>query len=352
MKARKSPHAVQVRAPIRDARAGRGPHGLALADASHRHTPHAVQRSSYAAHASAHRAAHPSSCRAVHPSAHRSAHRLVGLLTSCAFVATAVLACANTDANQVTSPVVLGMTNTAAPYYSDGNTTIYEEQQPVTLPMRRPTDDESKLLGKADPYPHAPFLLASDVRIEVRYTLSNLDDQAHNVELLLDPWNEFVRYRPGVQVADDETTVPNLSGYDRLLAVPAKSRVQGTITPDDMNELAVDLATAQAIMKNPPPEDNGGMPVVDVINHVFNLQNRSNDGDPLITSYIPKTIAGVTGFDLGIRTYETATVAVEIVVDITDVNGNRVIPTGSGDKPFGPPGTLLSPPGGGGGMGG
>jgi len=35
----------------------------------------------------------------------------------------------------------------------------------VPLPMRRATDEERKALGKADPYPRAPFLLAGDVRI-------------------------------------------------------------------------------------------------------------------------------------------------------------------------------------------
>src|SRR5438034_6368927 len=103
MIARKSPHAVQVRAPIRVGRAGGAPHrAVAL------------------------------------------------LLTSCAAVAALLLACANNDANQVMSPIVLGMTSTIAPFYSDGELTLYQVQTPVALPVRRATDDELKFLGKVD----------------------------------------------------------------------------------------------------------------------------------------------------------------------------------------------------------
>jgi len=150
-----------------------------------------------------------------------------------------------------------------------------------------------------------------------------------------------VRYVPGVIVTEERTT-PNLSGYDKLIAVPAKSRVQGTITTDDTTELAFDLATAEAILANPPADPS--VAVGSMINHVFNLQNRSNTGDPLITPYIPKVIAGLTGFDLGVRTYQKGNVAVEIVMDVTDVNGSKVLPPGSTDKPIGVPGTEISPP--------
>src|SRR5262249_3661724 len=81
-----------------------------------------------------------------------------------------------------------------APAYSDQQLTMYEVQIPVQLPIRHPTDTERQALGEAEPYPRAPFLLAGDERVEVRFTLSNLDAKQHVVELLLDPWNEFVRH--------------------------------------------------------------------------------------------------------------------------------------------------------------
>jgi hypothetical protein len=251
-------------------------------------------------------------------------------------------ACSQGDA-QTDSPVVLGLTASAPAYYSDQEITLYEAQKPVPLAIRKPTSAEVSALGKAAPYPRAPFLEASDVSIEIHYTLSNLDDAEHTVELLLDPWNEFVHWAPGVTVVNDDETVPNLSGYDNYFVVPARGRVEGTITPDDTYNMEVNLATVENVLGNPPA--NLSVDLTTMCNHVFNLQHRSNDGDPLVTPFIPAVIAGMTGFDLGIRTSGQANVAVEIIVDVVDNKGNRVVATGSGDATLGKPGKALSPPG-------
>lgn len=253
--------------------------------------------------------------------------------------------CANTDSNQVNAPVDLGMTDKMAPYYSDQELTLYQAQLPVTLPIRAPTSAESKALGKEAPYSHAPYYVSTDTRIEIHYTLSNLDAQDHNVELLFDGWNEFDRYKPGVQVVSDDQTTPDFSVNDSSHVLPAKSRLEGTLTSDDTAEMEVDLATAEAIMANTPPlgmDDSANA----LMNHTMNLQNRSTQPDPLIQPWIPKTgIPGLTGFDLGIRTTEPANIAIEVTVDITDLNGNRVIAQGdTTNKPIGlPPNTLVPP---------
>jgi hypothetical protein len=251
-------------------------------------------------------------------------------------------ACAQGNAN-TDPPVVLGLTSSAPAYYSDAELTLYEAQAQVPLQVRRPTSAEESALGKSPPFPHAPFLQASDLTIEIHYTLSNLDAKDHTVELLLDPWNEFVRWEPGVTVIDDDDTEPNFSGYDDYLIVPAKSRVEGTITSDDVYNLEANLATVENILANPPA--NLSVSLTAMCNHIFNLQHRSNDGDPLVTPFIPKVTPGLTGFDLGVRTSEPANVAIEVVLDVTDNNGDRLLPSGSTSKPIGRPGTVLSPPG-------
>lgn len=263
------------------------------------------------------------------------------LLTLCAALAATLSACVDVDENQVTGPIVLGMTPQLAPSYDDGQQQLYQVQIPVPLPVRKPETDEISSV-KSDPYPRFPFVGASDVRIEIRYTISNLDDQPHDVELLLDPWNEFTRYRPGI-VVTDEAAIPNLSGYDRLFKVAPKSRLIGTLTADDMNELATDLATAQNILAHPPADPMANLS--GLINRGFNIQNRSNVSDPLVSPYIPGVIAGLTGFDLGLRTSAPATVAVEILMDITDLNGNRIIPAGISGTVIGMPARQLTPPG-------
>ncbi len=269
-----------------------------------------------------------------------------------AALAASVGACGGAD-GQVTTPTVVGMDDQMASYYSDGQMTIYQVQTPVQwadgkdgLRMRRPNADEKAKLGKAAPYPREPWIKVDDVKVTIRYTITNLDDKKHSVELLVDPWNEFVRYQPGIQIISDEETLPDLSGYDKFFVLQPKSRTEGTLTPDDTHELAVDLATVMNINANPPANANdpNGTSGNALFNHVFNLQNRSNGYDPLITPYIPAVVPAITGFDLGLRSYEPMNVAVEVSVDVQDLVGNKVVPLDGTDPMYGIPGTVLAPP--------
>jgi hypothetical protein len=253
------------------------------------------------------------------------------------------------------------MTSSMAPYYADGNTTIYEAQKPVELPVRRPTGSEtSNPAPKGTPYKHAPYLVTSDERLELHYTITNVDSDAHHVWLLIDPWNEFVRWAPGITVVNDDVTIPN-NGYDLAFAIPGHSRVEGTITSDDFTEIATKLASVQAVLAHAStatpgptgmvsvmPPGASSYPMVDpttLCNNIFFFQNRSNSGDALYTPWIPSVIAGVTGFDLGIRTYESANVGVEITIDEVDLNGNRfVVADDTSTKKIGKPPMTLSPP--------
>jgi hypothetical protein len=185
--------------------------------------------------------------------------------------------------------------------------------------------------------------MVNDVSVEVHYTITNVDTTPHTVELLVDPWNEFGRWEPGVTIVDDDDTEPNFSGIDEYFLLEGQSRVEGTITSDDIVNLATNLATVENVLLDPPT--NLSVDLGTFCNHVFNIQHRSNDGDPLVTPYIPSIVPGLTGFDLGIRTPDHANVAIEIVMDIVDNNGNRVIPDGSNDAVIGRPGKVFSPPG-------
>ncbi len=267
-------------------------------------------------------------------------------------IAAAVAGCNATSDDQVTSPSVLGMTATITPAYDDGEEKIYQVKTPVALPYRRPTAAETAALGPQDPYPHFPFLQKSDSLVEIRYTISNLDTTPHNVTLMLDPWNEFVRWVPGLVVGDD-VSIPDESGYSKVVLVPAMSRLQGTITSDDVDELATDLATVEYIQAHPPTASSGDDDDDDAAtanldgldNHVFDPQNRSNENDPLLVGLIPPVVPGIVGFDLGLRTSEQAQLAVEITVEIQDLNGNRELPYGSSDPPIGEPTTVITPAG-------
>jgi hypothetical protein len=269
------------------------------------------------------------------------------------------VACSQASTNQTTAPVDLGMTPALTAYYNSEELTLYEVQKAVQLPVKQPSADDLANLGATPAntgYPRAPWLLASDESLEVHYIISNLDAQDHTVYLLIDPWNEFVRWDPGVTVVDDETAAPNY-GYDLPFLVKAMSRVQGTITQDDMQEIAIKLASvenllgsAQTMAAEASAADGGmndsGFDPTGTANNIFNPQNRSNGGDPLYTPWIPPVVAGLTGFDLGLRTTESATVAIEVTIDVQDLSGkNKFIPVDSTQATIGPPPTVLSPPG-------
>lgn len=255
-----------------------------------------------------------------------------------------VSACADREANQVLVPSVVGMTTQTPAFYSDGQVTLYQVTTPVRLTLRRYSDEEGKALRPAPPLPRMPFVESKDVEITVRFTLVNLDDVPRTIELLVDPWNEFVRYRPMINRVSNEETTPDFSGFDKYFVLGPKERFEGVITPDDTKELAVDLATAQVLVARPPPAETGG--ANGLINRAFNLQNRSSAPDPLLGPTIDSlpAIPAMTGFDLGLRTTEPANVAVEVIVDLRDFHGERIVPPGDDTRTFGPPGTILSPP--------
>jgi hypothetical protein len=252
------------------------------------------------------------------------------------------VACSSEDDKEVLPPAVLGMEGDTPPTYDDGQQQIYQVTREVRLNFRRAEEGE-RPTGEAAPYRRPPFHVAANSRITVRYTLTNLDDKQHTMELLLDPWNEFVRYVPGVQM-DEEETIPNFSGIDKFFVIPPKGRIEGIFTPDDMVEVAVDLTTAMRIEAQ-PPNDESAFAGAGLYNRAFNIQNRSSEPDPVLAPYMPLgPVAAVIGFDLGLRTYEQAKIAVEVVIDIEDLDGNRLVEDGTDDRRLGPPGETLTPP--------
>jgi hypothetical protein len=257
-------------------------------------------------------------------------------------------ACAGEDEKEVLPPVVLGMLETTAPTYDDGQQQIFQVGREVRLPYRQPNDDE-RPRGEQDPYSRPPFHVVSDTRVTVRYTLSNLEDRERTVELLIDPWNEFVRYVPGVATVGEDEILPNFSGIDRYVILPPKGRVEGIITPDDMVELATDLTVAMALERR-PPEATGAFGGPALYNRTFNIQNRSSEPDPVLQDWMPRTranVAAVVGFDLGLRTATPAKIAVELVIDVEDLDGERVVMDGDDEnRQVGRPGRVLTPPAG------
>lgn len=256
------------------------------------------------------------------------------------------LACDDDDTRRL-DPISVAMTEDFAPIYSDNELTIYETKTSVMLPIIAPRQEQLERLSSdaADPFERLPWVDREDVRVQVTWTLSNLDADSHNVWVMVDPWNEFARYEPAVHVSDDEA-VRDFSGIDMLFALPglddaAPPRITGTFTFDDMDELAVDLATVFKILQDAAPtgEDDED-PRATLVNHAFNVRDRSHRS-PLLEPYRPSVVPGLVGFDFGLRTSEPANVALEILVELRD-EGDRVAGSGERAPLLEPPAAIIS----------
>lgn len=251
------------------------------------------------------------------------------------------------DDEQSSLPILqVGMTKQVAPIYDDGEMQIFEVKKGLQFPILQPDETTRRQLNqdKVDPYGRRPWITVDDVEVQVSWTISNLDDEEHVVEMLVDPWNEFGRYYPGLQLTDpdNEEYMPNFSGIDKRYIVAKSSdgessRAHGVYAYSDLKEVATDFATVMDLIENPPPvmgdPENMEDPTVTYTNHAFHWQNRSYD-DLLVKPWVPSVIAGLTGLDLGFRTYEPATIAIEVEVEIVDKRGNRVRQEGEEDKPL------------------
>jgi hypothetical protein len=265
----------------------------------------------------------------------------LGLLLACS-----AAGCGASNDDRNLSPAEVGMTKNVAPIFNDGETQLFEVKRGLQFPIVAPTASEQGALGKdVEPYGRTPWITNQDVKVQLTWTLSNLDDNEQVVEVLVDPWNEFGRYYPGMQLADanEQKFEPNLSGIDHYFVLDKASagegsRRHGTFTFDDMNEMAIDFATVQNMIKNPPPLPGGVQEDPDMMtdplpiyaNHAFNTQNRSYN-DVLVAPYIPKVIAGLTGVDFGFRVSKA-------------VDGDCMTATGDNSTDNGDAGVAAAPP--------
>lgn len=258
----------------------------------------------------------------------------------CAQLACTVLGCAalgcSSEETERLDPSVVAMDMSVAPIYDDGELTLYEVKQSFRLPVIRPSEAtlQSLYQSPVEPFERLPWVSKDDLKVQVGFTLSNLDADDRVVEVLIDPWNEFGRYWPGLQVIDAEEgeLLPNLSGINERFLLPGTdkgeaSRIYGTFTYDDMDELAIDFATVMNIIDNfegVVVEEGEMDPRVTYANHAFSRSNRSYNS-PLIAPYRPAVIPGLIGFDFGLRTEEQADIALEVFVEVIDVSDERLM---------------------------
>jgi hypothetical protein len=244
------------------------------------------------------------------------------------------------------------MTDKTEAFYDDGEVKLFQVSGDVTLPVRNPSDSERQgLAHPISPFDHSPWITPDKVGVQVTWTLANLDQEDHQVDVLVDPWNEYGRYVPGLAMVGEDA-VPNLSGYQEAYELPGlgsgrPSRITHVLSYEDMDELATDFATVINIIANGPMamEDEEEDPRVGLVNHTFHVDNRSGK-DPLTDVYIPDVIPALLGFQLSVRTSEPVNVAIEFVVEVVDKDGDRMLDEGSREPALSVPATIYTVGGG------
>jgi hypothetical protein len=278
-----------------------------------------------------------------------TSHGMRSVLGTCVFV----LACGSGDTRRL-SPVSVALSEGVPPVYDDGELTIYEAKTSLMLPIVAPGEsDMARLRAEpSDPFERQPWITHEDVGVQVTWTLSNLDGTDRSVWVMIDPYNEFGRYQPAIVVTDEQAT-RHLSGIDMLFLLPgtaseqagggaAEPRVVGTFTFDDMDELALDFATVFKILEDAAPvDDSEDDPRATLVNYAFNVRNRSYNS-PLLDAYRPSTAPGLVGFDFGVRSFEPANIALEILVEIVDHRGGRVAARGQSVRLLEAPEAVIS----------
>lgn len=184
----------------------------------------------------------------------------------------------------------LALTPTTAPYFSGEDLTVFVVETRIELPLRAPTGEQLAMLGTSDgrdftPYPRRPWAERGDYEIELQLTLSNPGTTAQRVTVTLDGLNEFHEYMPLVSVVGDDVAI-DFSGWERAYDVGPGQRFSTTVREEELDEIAVDLAT----VVNGAPNSN----------QVVYFENHSAH-DRRSQMYIPAVIPALTGVRLGLR---------------------------------------------------
>lgn len=210
---------------------------------------------------------------------------------------------------------------------------LFLSEARVELPFREPTERElEEMMDVGDvliPYETRPFLERGDVELLVDWTVSNLSDQRVRAVVVINGFNEFHEYLPQVTVDDDEL-IADFSGWEVDLALDAGERRSGTVREEELDEIAVDLASVV----------NGqGQPVN--ANQVVYFQNQSSR-DRRSMALIPDIVPALHGLRVGVRTTAAVPVLLEFTVRVRDVRG--VLWQGNTEAPWEAPVPVLFTP--------
>lgn len=198
---------------------------------------------------------------------------------------------------------------TPASFMGEEGEEFFVVEERIEFPIEIPTDAEMAELEASapTPYPRQPWVVRGDYEIEIDWVLINLMDARRNVTIQLNGINEFHEYLPGFVVIDEEA-VAEFNQWERTIQLDAYERRFGTIREEELDEIAVDLATVV-----------NGAPNPHLVVHPENQQD-----DPRTAPFIPEVVPALTGIRAGLRTTASADVVIELSIRIRDDAGKVV----------------------------
>ena len=241
------------------------------------------------------------------------------LATPMLLLLTVLMLGCNDERRYVGDPLLhqIALTETTPAAFAAEDAELFVVEERIELDVAAPNDVMLEDLRVAAegfeelPFPRLPWVDREDLGIQVDFVLYNLDDEEHQVAVIVNGFNEFDEYQPGVTVIDDEAVV-DFAQWERLYELEPEQRIARTLREEDFDEIAVDLAT----VVNGAPNSN----------QIVFYENKSSS-DPRAEPYIPEVVPGLVGFRLGMRATAAANVLLEATVRVRD-HGERLAEDG------------------------
>jgi hypothetical protein len=191
----------------------------------------------------------------------------------------------------------VALTATTAPAVeSEEGGALFIVETRVELPIREPSQrelaDRDEAANSYDdlPFPRLPWVERGELEIQVDFSLSNLDDETREVDVIVNGANEFDEYVPTVAVIDEDP-VPLHSQWEWRFELAPRERITRTVREEELDEMAVDLAT---VVNGAPNSDQ-----------IVYRENKSAS-DPRSQPYIPEIIPSLVALRLGLRASRAA----------------------------------------------
>lgn len=213
----------------------------------------------------------------------------------------------------------VALSEATMPALQSDDAALFIVETRAELPVREPSAEElAALMSGASayaglPFPRLPWVKRDDCPLQVDFTLTNLDQEPHDIDVILNGANEFHEYVP-IVVSDENMIIPLHAQWEHRYDLGPEQRLTATVREEELDEMAVDLAT---VVNGAPNSDE-----------IVYFENNSQT-DPRARPYIPAVIPGLVAIRLGMRATGAANVLLEASVRVRD-DGDRLA---HGDEP-------------------